>query len=253
MSKAVRGFLFGSPSKSSQSNTNLTGYESISPQAQATYDRALQGANTLTAQDFTNAPINADQQAAADFFRTPTNFLSPEEFRSGISLFSNPFEEQVIQNTIRDLSTEAQGGYRDIASYASDIGGYGSNRRGLLEAELQKNLLKTVGDISAQSRAANFENAATRTLNEINKVRDINTNKALSLFDIGSMFQQQETQNKQAGANLYSYLTDLATSLAKGGGGGSGVSTGPTTGFINSLLGKAASAAGAVAGGGAAG
>lgn len=215
MSKTF-GALFGK-SGSQQTSSTPTGYESLSPEAQKVYTQSLQGAQGLTAQNFAPAATTPEQLKAAQYFSTPVSAVTPEQFQAGISTYTNPFEEQVLKNTINDLNTEAQGGYRDIASLASDAGGFGSNRRGLLESELQKNLLKTVGDISASSRSANFENAAGRTLADIGQVRSMNQQNMGSLFDIGTQFQANNTAAQQAPAQLQRYLADLATML-KGGG-----------------------------------
>lgn len=231
MSKTF-GKLFGSSEKQYSSSSTPTGYGSLSPQAQNTYDTALKNAQGLTAQNFAPADFTPQQLQAANYFSTPVSTITPEQFQSGISTFSNPFEEQVLQNTIGDLNTQARGSYGDIASFASDIGGFGSNRRGLLESELQKNLLKTVGDISASSRAANFENAANRTLNDIGQVRQMNQQNMGSLFDIGTAFQNSNTAAQNAPAQLQQYLASLAAMLAGGGSSSSGVSYGADPGMI---------------------
>ncbi len=236
------GALFGTASKGSQSQQSQTptGYGSLSPQAQQTYDTALKNAGGLTAQNFAPAANNAQQMQAADYFGTPIETITPEQFQSGLATYTNPFESQVLQNTIGDLNTQAEGGYRDIASLASDAGGFGSNRRGLLEAELQKNLLKTVGDVSATSRASNFENAAARALADIGQTRTMNQQNMGSLFDIGSQFQNTATATQNAPAQLQQYLANLAGMLSGGGGtsSGSGVSTGATSGIFGQLMPK---------------
>lgn len=241
------GTLFGTPSKSYQSSSSQTptGYGSLSPEAQKTYSTALQNAGGLTAQNFAPAATTPEQLQAAQYFGTPIETITPEQFQAGLSTYTNPFESQVLQNTIGDLNTQAQGGYRDIASLASDAGGFGSNRRGLLESELQKNLLKTVGDISASSRASNFENAAARTMADIGQTRTMNQQNMGSLFDIGSQFQNANTATANAPAQLQQYLANLSAMLAGGGStsSSSGVSTGETKGILNSDIGKAASAA----------
>lgn len=243
MSKAF-GKLFGSKSTSYNTSSTPTGYQSLSPEAQQTYDYALQSAKGLSPSSFGMAPITSQQQQAADYFATPISMISPEQFQSGISMFSNPFEEQVLKNTIADLNQQAQAGYRDIASIASDYGGFGSNRRGLLEAELQSNLLDTVGDISASSRAANFENAAARTLAEIGRVDALNQQNAASLFDIGTQIQNTNTSQAQAEAAYYDYLAQMAARLAGGGGTSSGTAYGPSQGLLNNDLVKSGVTAG---------
>lgn len=218
MSKTF-GKVFGSSGgkTESQSSVTPTGYESLSPTAKKVYDQAIQTAGQLSADVFAPAPINQQQKQAAEYFGTTINPVNEQEFRTGLATFTNPFEEQVLANIIRDLNTEARGGFSDIASIASDAGGFGSNRRGILEAELQKNLLKQIADTSAASRAANFENAATRTLADIGQVRALNQQNAGALFDIGNRFQDTESAAKRAPAALQEYLANLAGML-KGGG-----------------------------------
>lgn len=238
MSKSF-GKLFGSPSKSYQTSSTPTGYNSLSPQAQKTYDLALQNAGSLTADNFAPAPNTSEQLQAADYFAKPINTINQEQFNNGISMFSNPFEEQVLKNTIRDINQQAEGGFSDIASMASDVGGFGSNRRGLLESELQKNVLQTVGDVSSSSRASNFENAAMRTINDIGRVDSLNQQNMGSLFDIGTQFQNTATGIKNAPAQLQEYLANLAAMLAGGGASSSSTETGASEGLLQNGVVKA--------------
>jgi hypothetical protein len=232
MSKTF-GKIFGSgKSQPVLSGSAPTGYESLSPEAKKTYDLALKNAGSLTAQNFAPAPVTAEQQQAAQYFGTPISTITPQEFQSGLSTFTNPYEEQVLQNTIGDITQNAQGGWRDIASMASDAGGFGSNRRGILEAELQKNLMKTIADTSAASRASNFENAAGRAINDIGQVRSMNQQNMGSLFDIGSRYQDNATAAQNAPAQLQQYLASLASSL-QGGGGKTYTQSAPEGGLLS--------------------
>lgn len=231
MSKTF-GKLFGPGGQQTTSSTP-TGFDSLSPEAQKLYNTSLTNAQGLTAQNFAPAANNSQQLQAAQYFGQPTESITPEQFQSGLSIFSNPFEEQVLQNNIRDINEQGRGGFSDIASMASDVGGFGSDRRGLLEAELQKNILKQVADTSATSRATNFENASNKTLAEIGNVRNLDMSKMGSLFDIGSQFQNTETATQNAPAQLQSYLANLAT-LLKGGGA---TTMTPDTGILGRVTG----------------
>lgn len=241
------GKLFGGSDKTIAQQTP-TGYASLSPVAQQTYDQSLQGAQGLTSQNFSPAAFTPQQLQAAQYFGTPLSPISPDQFNNSLSTYTNPYDQQVLQNSIRDLNTQAQGGYRDIASIASDAGGFGSNRRGLLESELQKNLLKTVGDVSATSNANNYEQAANRALADIGQTRQMNQQNMGSLFDIGTQFQNSNTATQQAPAQLQQFLANLSTML-KGGGGTQYTPDTGLLGRVTGALGPAGTAAavGAVA------
>jgi len=232
------GKLFGDKDKQVVTSQTPTGFNSLAPEAQKMYTTALQNAQGLTAQNFSPAPITAQQQQAADYFGTPINQISPEQFNTGLSTFMNPYDEQVIQNAIRDLYTQQQGGFSDIAAIASDAGGFGSNRRGLLESELQKNFLQTVGDVSATGRANNFEQAASRTIADIGQTRQLNQQNMQSLFDVGTSFRNANTAAQNAPAQLQQYLASLAGMLSGGGGTGYTRDTG-LVGQITGALGPA--------------
>lgn len=235
MSKTF-GKIFGSSSKESSSSSTPTGFQSLPAWAQQGFQSNFTNAQNLNPSIFAPAPLTAEQNQAIDYFKAPADQLTPERFGNMLSIFSNPFEEQVLNNTIRDLTESSRGGWSDIGAFASDIGGYGSNRRGLLEAELQKNLLRTIGDVSATSRASNFETASQRAIDRIGQEESNAFNKAQSLFDIGGIIQNQNTQAQQAELLKQQFLASLLQGIPTGGGQtSSSTATGADPGMLARL------------------
>jgi len=112
-----------------------------------------QGRAAATPETFSPADLTPQQLQAIGGLEGLAAPETAESFQGRLDVFQNPFEQQVIQNTIRDLNTQAQGLQSDIGSQASAAGGFGGQRQALLESELQRNLLQQIGDVSAQTSA----------------------------------------------------------------------------------------------------
>ena len=97
--------LFGSPSKSVQSTP--TGFGSLPQFGQEAFEGTL-GRGTELSQDpslFAPAGLTPEQQASLSTLSGGLGQTSPEAFQTGLSTFGDPFQEQVIQNVIRDIQT----------------------------------------------------------------------------------------------------------------------------------------------------
>ncbi len=222
--------LFGAPSKSVQSTP--TGFGSLPGFGQEAFKGTLQRGTELS-QDpslFAPAGLTPEQTASLGTLTAGLQPTSPEQFQTGLSTFGDPFQEQVIQNTIRDL-LEAEAGQRsDIGTFASAAGGFGGERQALLEAELQKSTQRNIGDVSSQLRSQGFQSAADRTLADLSRTQQI----APQLFGLGEVGRGIQTQQQQAPLNAVNFLQQLALGLPTGGGG-SGVSTGARTGLVEQV------------------
>lgn len=84
----------------------------------------------------------------------------PTMFDQGIlSQYINPYQEQVTSAAVREIEKAAERGRTGISQSAAQAGGRGGYREALERAELQRNVMQQVGDITASSRQAAFESA----------------------------------------------------------------------------------------------
>jgi len=228
------GELFGEPSKEFTSSATPTSFASLPGFGQEAFQQAVTGAQQLAGQPDVFAPVGLtpEQQASLGTLTAGLQPTSPEAFQQGLTTFGDPFQEQVIQNVIRDIQQAGAGQFSDIGSMASAAGGFGGTRQALLESELQKNIQQSIGDVSAQLRSQGFQAAADRTLQDIARSQEL----APTLFGLGDIERQIATQQQQAPIAASQFLTGTAGALPTGGGATtSGVSTGATEGLVSQL------------------
>ena len=133
------------------------------------FQQAIEAGQAIDPSVFAPAGLTGQQETALGALESGLQPTSPEAFQTGLATFGDPFQEQVIQNVIRDIQEAGAGQFSDIGSMASAAGGFGGTRQALLEAELQKNIQRNIGDVSSQLRSQGFQAAADRTLQDITR------------------------------------------------------------------------------------
>jgi len=76
-----------------------------------------------------------------------------------LSQYMSPYQEQVTSAAVREIEKAAQRGRTGVSQAAAQAGGRGGYREALERAELQRNVLEQVGDVTARGRQAAFETA----------------------------------------------------------------------------------------------
>ena len=214
MSNLGKALFGGSESKSN--TTTPTGFNSLPAQARQAYLDALSRGEELSLDEslFMQPELTGTQQSALSTLQGLSAPTSASQFQSGLETFYNPYEEQVVQNSINDILEQGRGLGSDIDQMASEAGGFGGTRQALLESELQSNILKNIGDVSASTRSAGFESAADRVLSDITRSQDA----ASQVFQLGDLERQIEATNTQAPLEAVNYLMQLAQGFPTGGG-----------------------------------
>lgn len=211
MSKAFGNFFGGGKPRQV---TQPTAFGTLPGFAQGAQEQAFDIATGIPQQAFQEAPITSEQQASLDVLSQGLQPTSAGQFQQGLSTFGDPFQEQVIQNSIRDIQETGAGQFSDISQFADAAGGFGGTRQALLEAELQKNIQRNVGDVSAQLRSQGFQSAADRTLGDIARTQNL----APTLFGLGDIERQIQTSQQQAPIQQSQFLASLAAGVPTGGG-----------------------------------
>jgi len=82
--------------------------------------------------------------------------------QANLDPYMNPFQQEVIDRTAADMRRQAQIDALQQQQQLTSAGAFGGSRDALLRAEMANNLSRGIADMSAQQRAANFEQAMNR-------------------------------------------------------------------------------------------
>lgn len=214
MSKAF-GNLFGS--KATPVQTQPTTFQTLPQFTQQAVQKAITGIEGLPTSAFAPAPLEQQTLAGISALeQAPVDITG--QFAPTLQAFQNPFEQQVVEQSIADIERSGAGLLSDIGAGASAAGAFGGQRQGIAEAELGRNILEQVGRTSGALRAAGFETAADRALRSIGAQEDLRRQQALDLIQAGGLLQQQATQQAQAPLTRFESILGAGLGLAGGGG-----------------------------------
>ena len=76
-----------------------------------------------------------------------------------LTQYTNPYETQVVQNTMGDMDRQRQIEANQLAAQASARGAFGGSRDALMQSELSRNYGQQMANTSAQMRQAGYQNA----------------------------------------------------------------------------------------------
>lgn len=204
--------LFG---KKAKQVTQPTGFETLPDFAQGAFRQAVESGQGIGQEAFTQAGLTDPQQAALGTLEGGLQPFSAEQFQTQLGTFQDPFEEQVIQNALRDLQTTGQGFLSDIGEGASAAGGFGGTRQALLESDLGTGLAREAGNLSGRLRSQGFRSASEKALENLARPLDV----AGNLFRLGETERGIATSGQQAPAQQAQFLANLAGTVPGGGGG----------------------------------
>ena len=77
----------------------------------------------------------------------------------GMQAYANPYESQVVQQSLRDVGSAAQMGLNQLGAQASAAGAFGGSRHGIAQAEAMKGFSQQAMDQAARLRAQGFNTA----------------------------------------------------------------------------------------------
>lgn len=136
----------------------------------------------------------------------PVERLNADNFGSMMSLFQNPYENQVVQNAIGDLNRGAQFTQNNINQGATGAGAFGGTRQALLESENQRNLLDAIGRTSGSLRSQNFNNAVQNSLQQFQNERQAQDQRTQNLFNADQMLRTIRQGQIQAPLQAVNFL-----------------------------------------------
>ena len=92
----------------------------------------------------------------------PTQMGTFQPTQANLDPYMNPFQQEVIDRTAADMRRQSQIDALQQQQQLTSAGAFGGSRDALLRAEMANNLNRGIADMSAQQRAANFEQAMNR-------------------------------------------------------------------------------------------
>ena len=120
--------------------------------------------------------------------------FSPEEIKA----FQNPYEEQVVQQTLGDIEEQRQMGQLAEAQRATAARAFGGSRQGVAQALTNEAALREAGRTSAALRASGFGTAAELA----QRARQIGRQGAMDVMSLGGARQQMTQQELDALRNI---------------------------------------------------
>ena len=110
-----------------------------------------------------------------------------------LSAYTNPYESQVVGQSLQDLERARQMQANQLGAQASQAGAFGGSRQAIMESELGRNYLDQAARTASQLRLGGFQNA-----------------QQMAGQDIG--YGLQGSQNRQAAASTLGQLSNLGFS-----------------------------------------
>lgn len=77
----------------------------------------------------------------------------------GMAAYQNPYESQVVQQSLRDIGSQAQMGFNQLGAQAAQAGAFGGSRHGIAQAEMGKGYTQQMADTAARMRQQGFNTA----------------------------------------------------------------------------------------------
>ncbi|OUV24603.1 MAG: hypothetical protein CBC57_06740 [Euryarchaeota archaeon TMED97] len=218
-------------------------------------------------QEFVTGGGNVNQQAANAITgglaaTADAGMYQPEDVQAGqmagmdLSQYTNPYEQQVVDQTIADLGRANQ-----IAGNVQDFqfgqaGAYGGSRQGIADAEMQRNFLDRVGATVGGLRQQGFTNAQNQAQADLNRQYQADTfnvgtdqfavqnqlaaaQQAATMGNLGFDMGQTVQKNLQNQGNVDQLIAQQLIDASKGQFAGFSGAPASTIGYLSNALGAA--------------
>ena len=129
--------------------------------------------------------MNPFQGAAQATMAAGQAFANPN-----VNQFMNPYQQQVVDATIRDVGNAAQMGLNNIGAQAQRSGAYGGSRQGVMEAEALKGFNQQALDQVSRLNQQGFNNAINNAFRSAAGLQGIGS----QAFNMGQAINQQQMQ-----------------------------------------------------------
>jgi len=156
------------------------------------------------------APV--DLYSGASINRSDVRDVRPQSLLdTNLSAYQNPFQSQVIDNTLGDLNRARQLQIQSDQDAAIGRGAFGGSRSALLESETNRNFAEQAGKLSSNLRSQGFDRATSLAGQDID--RQFAGDRFMSDAD-RAIATQNATLGQQAGLARQGLLGDVAQNQA---------------------------------------
>tara|TARA_R100000329_G_scaffold150962_1_gene145321 strand:- start:10539 stop:11180 length:642 start_codon:yes stop_codon:yes gene_type:complete len=145
--------------------------------------------------------MNPFQGAAQATMAAGQAFANPN-----VNQFMNPYQQQVVDATIRDVGNAAQMGLNNIGAQAQGAGAYGGSRQGIMEAEALKGFNQQALDQVSRLNQQGFNNAMNNAFRSAQGLQGVGS----QAFNMGQAINQQQLQQGSMQQQLMQNLINAA-------------------------------------------
>ena len=176
--------------------------------------------------------FNLNQASAGAMQRSMEGAQNGMQFDAGqlagsdLSQYTNPYENQVVQQTLTDLGGAQEQQLNQMGANATAAGAFGGSRHGIAEAETRRGFADTAAQTVSGLRQAGYTQAGQAAQNDINnrmasEQMRMNAGSQLSqygnqAFNTGQTIQQNQMQQGLLQQGLQQSLIDAARGQYQG-------------------------------------
>lgn len=107
-------------------------------------------------------------QAAGQTTAAGMNYMPQQLANTNMQPYQNPYQQNVIDNSIRDIGTAQQIAMNNLGAQATRAGAFGGSRHGVAEAQTNAGFIKQIADTTADLNMRGFDNAQNAARFDIN-------------------------------------------------------------------------------------
>jgi len=155
MGRMAAGMAYQPPSAATGTMTAGTQYQAPTAAMGALSRGTSYEVNPLAQQGFQRAMGYNPQQVAATSYGAAQE-ATPMTAASAMQGYQNPYETQVVQQTLRDIGSQAQLGQQNLAAQAQAAKAFGGSRHGIAE-EAMKGYTQQMADAAGRLRQQGFQ------------------------------------------------------------------------------------------------
>lgn len=156
MGRMAAGMAYQPPSAATGTMTSGTQYQAPSAAMGALSRGTGYEVNPLAQQGFQRAMSYNPERVAATRYGAAQE-MTPQTGAAAMQAYQNPYETQVVQQTLRDIGTQAQMGQQNLAAQAQAAKAFGGSRHGIAEAEAMKGYTQQMADAAGRLRQQGFQ------------------------------------------------------------------------------------------------
>ena len=172
----------------------------------------------------TGQPVtNPYQGASQAMMKAGQTYANPAAAAANMM---NPYQQQVVDATLRDVGSAAQMGLNQIGGQAQSAGAYGGSRQGIAEAEALKGFNQQALDQVSRLNQQGYQQSMNNAMNAASGLQNV-SNQA---FSMGNTIADRQA----AAGGVERQMMDQ---LIKAGQGQYGQFTGQPQTALNTLLG----------------